>query len=334
MRKRSVRLSFILCIIGGLLLLRLMWVQIIEGHHYEEMALNQTEGVQTLYSPRGTIYDRNGRELAFSIMVKSFYADPGTMNVSPEESAKELAPLLHQKEGDLVKDLSQDSRFVWLERVMDPEDSDKVIALIKEKKWKGFGFFDESRRFYPNDSMAANVLGFVGLDDKGLDGLEMALDELIRGGANKQHILTDARGNPILKSAMAPYRAKKEKSVYLTIDQNIQFYAERALDRAMTSTHASGGIIIVMDPKTGAILALGNRPIMTRRRKRNSRTGPSWIFTNRALLSSLSLHRRLWQQAPTIQSGCGMIPAPYGLRAMPSGTGTMSPMAMCGWWIF
>ena len=132
MRKRSIRLSFILCIIGGLLLLRLMWVQIIEGHHYEEMALNQTEGVQTLYSPRGTIYDRNGRELAFSIMVKSFYADPGTMNVSPEEAAKELAPLLHQKEGDLVKDLSQDSRFVWLERVMDPEDSDKVIALIKE----------------------------------------------------------------------------------------------------------------------------------------------------------------------------------------------------------
>ena len=102
MRKRSVRLSFILCIIGGLLLLRLMWVQIIEGHHYEEMALNQTEGVQTLYSPRGTIYDRNGRELAFSIMVKSFYADPGTMNVSPEEAAKELAPLLAMTHGQLT----------------------------------------------------------------------------------------------------------------------------------------------------------------------------------------------------------------------------------------
>ena len=240
MRKRSVKLSFFICLIGGLLLLRLMWVQIVRGHYYEEMAMNQTEGVQTLYSPRGTIYDRNGRELAFSIMVKSFYADPGTMNVSPAEAAKELAPLLHRKEGDLEKDLSQDTRFVWMERIMDPEDSDKVIALIKEKGWKGFGFFDESRRFYPNGSMAANVLGFVGLDDKGLDGLEMSLDSLIRGGANKQHILTDARGNPILKSAMAPYKAKKEKSVYLTNDQNIQFYAERALDRAMASTHASG----------------------------------------------------------------------------------------------
>jgi hypothetical protein len=132
--------------------------------------------------------------------------------------------------------------------------------LLKDKKWKGFGFFDESRRFYPNGEMAANVLGFVGYDDKGLDGLEKSLDTLIRGGTNKQHILTDARGNPILKSAMAPYKADKERSVYLTIDQNIQFYAERALDRAMSETHANGGIILVMDPKTGAILALGNRP--------------------------------------------------------------------------
>lgn len=99
MRKRSIRLSFILCFIGGLLLLRLMWVQIIQGHHYEEMAMNQTEGVQTLYSPRGTIYDRNGRELAFSHYGEVLFADPGTMNVSPEEAAKELAPLLHRKEG-------------------------------------------------------------------------------------------------------------------------------------------------------------------------------------------------------------------------------------------
>lgn len=260
MRKRTVALSILLSVIGIILVGKLLWTQIIRGHHYEDMALGQTEGIQTLYSPRGTIYDRNGKELAFSIMVKSLYADPGMMNVSPEEAAKELAPLLHKKEGDLEKAMSQDTRFVWLERIMDPEDSEKVEALFKEKKWKGFGFFDESRRFYPNGEMAANVLGFVGYDDQGLDGLEKSLDKLIRGGTDKQHILTDARGNPILKSAMAPYKAEKERSVYLTIDQNIQFYAERALDRAMSETHANGGIILVMDPKTGAILALGNRP--------------------------------------------------------------------------
>lgn len=250
----------ILCIVGFLLAGRLGWNQIARGSQYEEMAMNQTEGVQTLYSPRGTIYDTNGKELAFSIMVKSLYADPGTMNVSAAEAAKDLAPILKKNESDLAKAMSRKTRFVWLERLMDPEDSDKVQALIKEKGWKGFGFFDESRRFYPNGPMAANVLGFVGLDDKGLDGLEMSLDDLIRGGKSKQMLLTDARGNPILESALAPYKAENERSVYLTIDQNIQFYAERALDRAMTSTKASGGIIIVMDPKTGAILALGNRP--------------------------------------------------------------------------
>ena len=260
MHRRSFIVAAIVAAIGLLLVLRLFWVQIVEGDRFEEMALDQTEGVQTLYSPRGTIYDRNGKEMAFSIMVKSFYADPGLLDVSPAEAAQALAPLLHMKEEDIEKALLQDTRFVWLERTMDPEDSAKVEALLKEKKWKGFAFVEESRRFYPNGAMAANVLGFVGIDDKGLDGLEMSLDDLIRGGSVRQRILTDARGNPILKSAMAPFKAKKERSVYLTIDQNIQFYSERALDRAMKNTHATGGILIVMDPKTGDILALANQP--------------------------------------------------------------------------
>ncbi len=260
MRMRSVNISKAISVLVALLVLRLFWVQVIEGSRYEEMAMNQTEGSQTLYSPRGTIYDRNGKEMAFSIMVKSLYGDPGMLNVSPKEAAKALAPILHKKEKDIEERLSRDTSFVWLERTMDPEDSDKVKDLIKERKWEGLSFVDESRRFYPNGSMAANVLGFVGMDDKGLDGLEMSLDSLIRGGSNKQQILTDARGNPILKSVLTPFKAEKERSVYLTIDQNIQFYAERALDRAMKTTHATGGIIIVMDPKTGEILALGNQP--------------------------------------------------------------------------
>lgn len=260
MRKRSAVLMGFFCLLGFALLIRLFIVQIIEGNRYEEMAMNQTQGIETLYSPRGTIYDRNGKELAFSIQVKSFYADPETLNMSPEEAAKALAPLLKQKESVLIEKLQRKTRFVWMERMMEPEDSTKVMELLKEKNWKGFGFFEESRRFYPNGPLAANVLGFVGIDDKGLDGLEMYLDSTIRGGQNKHKVLTDAKGRPILKSALAPYRGTGEKSVYLTIDENIQFYAERALDRAMNQTKSSGGIIIVMEPKTGAILALANRP--------------------------------------------------------------------------
>ncbi len=260
MNRRSRYISLFLFTIGILLAVRLFYIQIFDGNKYQKMALNQTEGVQTLYSPRGTIYDRNGKQLAFSVMVKSLYCDPGMLNADRAAIAKELAPVLKQPEGDILKKISRDTRFVWLQRLMEPEDSDKVKELIKEKKWEGFRFIDESRRYYPNGPLLANVLGFVGLDDKGLDGLEMSMDSLISGSENKQRLLMDARGNPILQSALAPYKAEEEKSVYLTIDQNIQFYAERALDRAMTSTKAQGGIIIVMDPKTGGILALGNRP--------------------------------------------------------------------------
>ena len=88
----------------------------------------------------------------------------------------------------------------------------------------------------------------------------MSLDQDIRGAVIKQRLLTDGRGNPILQSTTAPYLAEKEKSVYLTIDESIQFFAERALDRAMSETHAEGGSVIVMNPKTGEILAMANRP--------------------------------------------------------------------------
>ena len=260
MRKRSAWIAGLFTLIVFILGIRLFYVQIIDNDRYKKMALAQTEGVQTLYSPRGTIFDRNGKPLAFSVMVKSLYCDPGMIHGDPKEIAKELSPLVKQPENILLEKLTKDTRFVWIQRLMDPEDSDRVLSLLKERKWEGLRFVDESRRYYPNGPLLANVLGFVGIDDKGLDGLEMSMDQLIGGSENKQRLLMDARGNPILQSALAPYKTEGERSVHLTIDQNIQFYAERALDRAMANTHAQGGLIIVMDPKTGGILALGSRP--------------------------------------------------------------------------
>lgn len=259
-RQRAFRLFGIFAGCAALVLLRLLWVQLVQHDQYETWSLRQTRDMQELYSERGTIYDRNGRQLAFSILVKSLYADPGMLNVTPEEAAKALAPVLKIPEETLAEKMRRDTRFVWLERVMDPDMTAAVKAVIKERKLKGFGFVDESKRYYPNGGLLANVLGFVGIDGKGLDGLEKSLDDLIRGGVNRQILLMDARGNPILHSTMAPYMGKEAKSVYLTIDESIQFFAERALDRAMGQTRAQGGIVIVMDPKTGGILAMVNRP--------------------------------------------------------------------------
>ena len=259
-RSRLSVLMSVFLITGGILALRLTYVQGVSHNRYMEMGKNQIEETQILYSPRGTIYDRNGNKLAFSVQLKSLYADPKMMEISPRQAAKLFAPVLKVPEANLVKKFSKDTHFVWLERVMDPEDCKAAEQLIDQHHLKGFGFIDESRRYYPNDEMLANVLGFVGRDDKGLDGLEMSLDKEIRGSKDKQILITDIRGVPILRSSMAPYMAPKGKSVYLTIDQNIQYFAERALDRAMGTTQAQSGLIIVMDPKTGAILAMASRP--------------------------------------------------------------------------
>lgn len=259
-RSRLSVLMSVFLITGGILALRLTYVQGVSHNRYMEMGKDQIEETQILYSPRGTIYDRNGNKLAFSVQLKSLYADPKMMEISPKQAAKLFAPILKVPEADLVKKFSKDTHFVWLERVMDPEDCKAAEQLIDQHHLKGFGFIDESRRYYPNDEMLANVLGFVGRDDKGLDGLEMSLDKEIRGNKDKQILITDIRGVPILRSSMAPYMASKGRSVYLTIDQNIQYFAERALDRAMGTTQAQSGLIIVMDPKTGAILAMASRP--------------------------------------------------------------------------
>ena len=261
LRKRSATILAIFSFIGLMLIGRLFYIQIIDHDRYVQRLYAQANGVETLYSPRGTIYDRNGKKLAFSAMVKSFYCDPQMIKGDRQVIAKALAPLLKENAEKIEKKLNADSSFVWLARLMDPEDSDKVEALLKENKWQvGFGFVHESRRYYPNGPLLANVLGFVGIDDIGLSGMEKSMEPYIGGEKSQYKVITDAKGNPILRSSVNQKEPEEKRSVYLTIDENIQFYAERALDRAMASTKAQGGIIIVMDPKNGDILALCNRP--------------------------------------------------------------------------
>lgn len=330
-----------LCLILGaaaVVLLRLFWVQIVEHDRFSAWSLRQTRDMQELYSERGTIYDRGGKPLAFSIMVKSLYADPGMMNIAPEEAARLLAPVIHESEGELLEKMSRDTRFVWLERVMDPDMTEAVKKVLKQYNMKGFGFIEESRRYYPNGGLLANVLGFVGIDGKGLDGLEKSLEDVLSGGVNKKLLLMDARGNPILHSTTASYTGKESREVWLTIDESMQFFAERALDRAMESTHARGGIVIMMDPKTGGILAMVNRPSYDpnhfyRATENEFKNARSSIFMSRDRHSSRSSRRRRSTRGPIRRISSGMIREKSPLRATPSRIGTTSPTGMCAWWI-
>lgn len=245
-----------------ILVVRMLILQIFDQKTYEDRNSAQVQSSRILQSPRGTIYDRNGSPLAISVLTQSLYADPNMINRTPEELADLLAPYVTSKsKDDLVKDLSdKDTAFVWLERMMNREQAKALQDVLKNAGIKGIGFKEESKRTYPNGSLLAHVLGFVGSEDRGLDGIEFVLDDMIRGSQTQGKITTDNRGKAILDSVDAPYLPEKGSSVVLTIDSTVQFIAERTLDKLMEDTAPTRASVVIMDPKTGEILAMANRP--------------------------------------------------------------------------
>lgn len=257
--KRFKKLCLLMVALLFLLAGRLAWVQIIDGRTWSERAREQLQESRSLQTPRGAIYDRGGKEMAISHMAKSLYADPREVK-EPDKLAKQLSSLLKMDETILRERLKMKGAFIWLKRTLEPEEYQRVSEAIAKDKIRGLGFLEESRRVYPNDMLAAHVLGFVGTDDKGLTGIEMAMDASIRGQVHKQILDTDSKGIPIFKSIFAFQKPKAGQSIYLTIDSAIQFAVEQSLDKAMARTGAQAATMIVMNPKTGEVLAMASRP--------------------------------------------------------------------------
>lgn len=257
---RGFGLLTVLIMVAGVLVLRLFFLQIVDTSDLEAKNLSQVQVDRKLQSPRGTIYDRHGSPLAMSVVTKSLYADPQMLNKNPEDIAELVAPYVSISKEAIVENLKEDMAFVWLDRMMEPDKSKAVEKIIEDEKLEGLNFVEESKRYYPNGNLAAQVLGFVGTEDKGLDGLEMVLDDELKGGLTKEVVATDRKGNAIFGSVLAQYLPDKGKSVTLTIDATVQFIAERALEQAMVDTKPAHASVIVMDPKTGEILAMANRP--------------------------------------------------------------------------
>lgn len=216
--------------------------------------------------------DCNGEELAVSIMSKSLYVDPVEMQDNPTKKGEKperdvkrlaadlLAGVLQMKADELYSDFTTEARFIWLKRTMEPKEAAEVERIIRENKLPGLHFLEESKRYYTKKSMAAQVLGFVGTDDNGLSGIELALDSVVKGAETQQQEVVDALGRPMGDSGFNKARPQKMASVYLTLDSKIQFVLEDALDKAMKDTKAASAAVILMDPNTGAILGMANRP--------------------------------------------------------------------------
>ncbi len=202
---------------------------------------------------RGMILDRNLKPLSINLPCESLYASPNQIK-NKEKVAHVLSNALGLGYDYLKSKLYRDKGFVWIYRKLSPEAAGK----IKKLKIEGLGFIHESKRRYPNKNYAAHLIGFSGLDNTGLEGLELYHDGYLKGAPGWAQVLRDARQNKLLVSKMI--LPKDGLNLVLTIDEFIQFIAERELDKTYEKFHAQGASIIVMDPRTGEVLALANRP--------------------------------------------------------------------------
>lgn len=261
-QKRITRLVLVLLGLMGVVVLRYAWLQLVQGSELAERMRYQVGHDYSVQSPRGAIVDRNGRELAVSTMTKSLFVDPNHVE-DAAQLAKDLSPLIDKSEEEILEDIAVGGGFSWVKRRLEQSEYEAVRALIREKEYAVcLGFRDEAKRYYPNDMLAANVLGFVGTDDKGLDGIEQALDKHIKGEVMESFIYADTQERPILESIFTPhgYQGDRCKTIQLTIDSAIQFIVEQELDRAMAENAPVAITCIAMDPRTGEVLAMANRP--------------------------------------------------------------------------
>ena len=231
---------------------RLVQLQVVRHTEFLSKAQRQQQRTIEVSPKRGVIYDRNFHELARSVSVDSVFAVPVEIP-APKNVAALLARVLGLNEGDLLTRMKASRNFCWVKRKVDRLEAERVRALNLE----GIYFQKENKRFYPKRKLAAHVLGYVGVDEVGLAGLEFKLDETIRGRAGKLLIQTDARRRWYGRTERPP---EVGQNVVLTLDEKIQYIVERELSAAMTTTRARAGTVVLLDPSNGQILALANRP--------------------------------------------------------------------------
>ncbi len=232
--------------------LRLLWLQIGEYGFLTQKAARQQQRSIEVAPPRGIIYDRKGRELAMSIQVDSVFAVPSEV---PDQgtTARLLARILKADPKEIFAKLESSRSFAWIARKLDNDTSARIRAL----NLKGIYFQKEPKRFYPKNDLAAQVIGYVGMDDAGLAGIERSFDQRLRGRPGKMLITMDALHRWVGRVEKNPVPGQ---NLVLTIDEDIQHIAEKELENAMQQTHAEAGTVVIQNPRTGEILALANYP--------------------------------------------------------------------------
>ena len=259
-RVRFVYVTMFFCFWAAAIVVRLTWLQVIQHSEYVERAKEQQERGFTVAPHRGVLYDRNLRELAMTVMVDSVYAVPSELGDNRADAAALLAKIVHVDPLDhFTTEQKIDARFnasrnfAWVARKVDPE----IANRVRELNLKGIYFQKEFKRFYPGNDLLSHVLGYVGTDDNGLGGLEAKFDDELHGVPGHELTAIDAKRHVLGSDESDPMAGE---NLVLSIDSNIQYMAERALDAQMAKVKAAHGTIVVQDPNTGQILALAVSP--------------------------------------------------------------------------
>ena len=256
-----------LCLIVGVaavgLVGRLYSLQVTNHERFTLRATEQHRGHFTLPARRGALLDRHGRSLAVSLETRSLYAHPRKLD-DARRAAKALARLLPDRQDDLAERLLQDRSFVYLKRHMSPEDAREIAQQASKSDvlpigpGKPLDFEPDTRRSYPHNSVAGHVVGFADIDGVGQEGAESRFDERLQGDPSTFLVLKD--GNQRIRRELVAAPERPSADVRLTLDLSLQHLAERELDAAMRDTGARAATAIILDPATGQLLALANRP--------------------------------------------------------------------------
>lgn len=281
MSKKRIAVLLILSLsLMGLLILRVFYIQVFMSGKLKKGAEDQRFRAISILPRRGTIYDRLGNEMAISIDAESVFAIPKEVGMEEEilnnkgrkayytnkttakksEIAKIVGGVLALEPGQIEQAISKQASFVWIKRKASLEEIERLRRVLKRKKIRGIEISQSPRRFYPQNTLAAQLLGIAGVDNQGLEGLEKYLDHYLQGIPGSDRAEFDTLGHHIPQGERRYQAPVDGDSVYLTIDRNIQYIVERELEKAVTDTNSKRGMSITVNPQTGEILALACYP--------------------------------------------------------------------------
>ena len=263
-KKRIILLMIIFTIIIIGLVVRVAFIQIVNGEWYRQKAYEQHNRDREITPKRGTIYDRNGNELAVSATVEKVVISPQEIKKSGKSKdyiAKTLAHFLDLDEEYVAKKVNRNSRYEVVKKRVEKDVTDKIRKWRQQENIVGVFLDEDTKRYYPNGTLAAHVLGFVGDDNQGLNGIEFIAEKYLKGSPGKILSEVDASGRAVPFNEEKRIEPTNGLNVVLTIDETIQYFVQRALEQAIEENKVLNGAgAIVMDPNTGEILALVSKP--------------------------------------------------------------------------